>query len=133
MSSRNFDLASLLLRLAFGLFMIIGHGWPKLLRFFGDEPIGFRDPFGLGPEVSLALVVFAEVLCAALLMAGLFTRWVTLPLIFAMLVAFFVAHFDDPFAKQEKALLYLFGYLGILLLGPGRYSIDHWWGQRKLF
>ncbi len=68
------DLALLLLRLTFGGMMIYGHGWRKLLRLFGDEPIKFRDVFGMGPEVSLVLAVFAEVLCA-LLRAGRLSPW----------------------------------------------------------
>ena len=41
-----------------------------------------------------------------------------------MVVAAFVVHFDDPFGRKEKAVLYLVGYMIIFLLGPGKYSID---------
>ena len=33
------DIALLLLRLTFGGAMIYGHGWGKLMRFFGDDLI----------------------------------------------------------------------------------------------
>lgn len=119
------DLALLLLRLTFGGMMIYGHGWRKLLRLFGDEPIKFRDVFSMEPEVSLALAVFAEVLCALLLMAGLLSRWAAIPMAFTMFVAAFVAHGADPFSEKELALAYMMVYVALFLTGPGKYSVDH--------
>ena len=112
--------------------MIIGHGWGKVLRLFGDEPIKFADPFGLGPEVSLALVAFAEFFCSILIMLGLFTRWAVIPLIITMLVAVFYSHIDDPFSRMEKGLMYLIPYFVLLLSGPGGFSLDAWWDRRKV-
>ena len=132
MQTRNFDWATLLLRLGLGAFMIYGHGWGKFMRFFGEEAISFRDPFGLGPEITLGLVVFAEVVCALLLILGLFTRWATIPLIIAMSFAAFIAHAGDPFSQQEKALMYLIGFIAILLLGAGRFSLDAWLARRRM-
>ncbi len=124
LKAKFIDLALLLLRLSFGGMMIYGHGWGKLLRLIGDEPIRFRDVFGMGPEISLALAVFSEVLCALLLMAGLFTRWALLPLIFTMFVAAFIAHGGDGFSEQEKALMYMVAFIGLFFSGPGKYSVD---------
>ena len=118
------DVALLLLRVVFGGTMLIAHGWGKAEKLLAGGEIRFADPFGLGSEVSLALAVFAEVLCAGFLVIGLWTRWATIPLIITMAVALLVIHGDDPFAQQEKALLYLVAYLAILFLGPGRYAID---------
>ncbi len=119
----------MIFRLVFGLSMIIGHGWSKLMRLFGEGPIEFRDPIGLGPEVSLVLAVFAEVVCAALVAAGLYTRLATIPLIITMLVAWLLVHISDPFSNQEKAILYLAGFVMLLLAGPGRFSLDHRFGK----
>ena len=124
---RNSDLGLLLLRIAFGFFMIFGHGWGKMIKLFTERPIKFGDPWGMGPELSLVLAVLAEVLCALLVMVGLYTRWALIPLIITMLTAFFIVHFDDPFNRQEKALLYLFAYLGLFFAGPGKYSLDAIW------
>ncbi len=121
---QRIDLGLLLLRLFFGAAMIFGHGWGKLMRFFGNGPIIFSDPIGVGMEISLGLVVFAELVCAFLVLLGFLTRWVVIPLILAMLVAAFIAHGGDPFVKMEKALMYLVVFFVLFLTGPGKYSID---------
>lgn len=121
---RTNDLAILIMRLVFGGFMIYGHGWGKLMRLFGGNEIQFMDFMGLGPTVSLGLVVFAEFLCALLIMFGAFTRLAAIPLIFAMGVAAFVRHGDDPFSSKEKALLFLFAFVAIAIAGAGWYSVD---------
>jgi putative oxidoreductase len=116
--------ALLLLRLTFGLSMLLGHGWPKLMKLVGDGPVKFYDFMGLGPEISLGLAVFAEAVCALLITIGMFTRLASVPLIVTMLVAILGAHWGDPFGKYEKALLYLVPYICLLIAGPGWYSID---------
>ena len=118
------DLASLLLRLAFGSLMLVNHGWKKMLKLFADEPIKFADPIGLGPEISLYLTVFAEVICAFLIIIGLRTRIAVVPLIITMLVAVFIIHIDDPLKRMESGILYGIAYIAIGLLGSGKYSVD---------
>lgn len=112
----------LILRVAVGG-MMLTHGWPKLGRLL-QTPDRFADPLGLGPEVSLGLAVFGELICAALIVCGAATRLAAVPLLVTMLVAAFVVHGDDPFAKKEMALLYGAGALTLVLTGPGRFSID---------
>ena len=124
MNSKQTDLALLLLRLTFGGLMLINHGLPKLQKLMGADPIQFPDPLGIGMENSLYLAVFAEVVCAALLMIGAFTRLAVVPLIITMLVAIFIVHGGDPFGKMEKAILFLVPYLCLLITGAGWYSVD---------
>lgn len=131
LQSKKTDWALLLMRLVFGLCMVYGHGWRKLGRLFGGEEITFADPFGIGPAPSLALVVFAEVVCAVLLAIGLFTRLALIPLIITMLVAAFGAHWADPFSDKEMAILYLTAYTALILTGPGWFSVDAQWQARK--
>ena len=118
------DAALLIIRLVFGLGMLFGHGWGKMLKLFAGPPFQFGDPLGVGTGISLGLAVFAEVVCAFLIIIGFWSRWASIPLIITMLVAIFVVHWDDPFGQKEKAILYLTGYLSILLAGSGWYSIE---------
>lgn len=132
MENKNLDISLLLLRLTFGGLMLINHGWGKLQTFMNAEVIKFPDPLGIGASTSMGLAVFAEVVCAALIVVGLFTRLATVPALITMLVAIFIMHWADPFADKETAILYAIPYLAILLMGAGRYSVDHLWSQRNM-
>jgi len=114
----------LLLRVTLGLAMLLGHGLGKWSKLIEGGEIQFADPFGLGPMTSMIMAVFAEVLCASLLVFGLLTRWSLIPLIITMAVATFYVHFNDGFGGMEKAFLYLVGFVTLFFTGPGKFSID---------
>jgi len=116
------DFAILLLRIFSGGF-IMTHGIPKVKKIMQGD-LGFGDPLGLGPEVSLVLAAFAEAICGFLIILGLGTRWATIPLIITMAVAAFIAHAADPFGTKEKPLLFLVIFVVLLLTGGGKYSVD---------
>ena len=130
-SVSNLDIASLILRLVSGSFMIYGHGWGKFQKFFSDEAIEFMDPFGISATATLGLVVFAEFFCAILVVLGLMTRYALIPLMITMLYAGFVVHGGDEFRSKELALVYLAVYLVLLLIGPGKYSLDRMIRKRR--
>lgn len=113
----------LLIRLLAGGAMLT-HGWPKFQKLLADDPIAFADPFGIGPTASLGMAVFAEFFCAILVLAGFLTRLASIPLLITMLVALFIIHWDDPFAKQELSLIYGVLYMTLILAGAGKYSLD---------
>jgi putative oxidoreductase len=120
------DLGLLVLRLWLGLSLLILHGWAKLTGFSGMAG-KFPDPLGVGSTASLGLAVFAEVVCAALLALGLFTRFAAVGLIITMAVAFFAVHKGSlrpgP-GSGEMAYIYLAGFVTLFLAGAGRFSFD---------
>ncbi|HKQ19240.1 MAG TPA: DoxX family protein [Candidatus Eisenbacteria bacterium] len=120
---RLLSVGLLVLRLGSGGLLIYGHGWGKITKYAERAP-EFADPIGLGPETSFALVVFAEVFCAAAVMLGLGTRLAAVPILIFTAVAVFVQHAADPFANKEKALLFAVPMLTLMLTGGGRYSLD---------
>jgi len=120
--SLNTDLASLVLRLIFGS-MFIYHGYPKLIGY--DQMVEmFGDPIGIGSELSVILVIFAEFFCGIFILLGLLTRFAVVPIFITMLVAFFVAHSKDEFTVKMLPFVYLFLCVVIFILGSGRYSLD---------
>ena len=121
-SKGAFNLAMLILRLGVGILMA-SHGYDKLIHF-GTMENRFMNFLGLGPTISLSLVVFAEFFCSIFLILGLFTRFAAIPIIVVMCVALFKVHDGQLFSEGEKATIYLAGALTILLCGPGRISID---------
>lgn len=119
----GFNIAQLILRLFFGAALIVNHGMHKLMHF-SDLSNTFFDPFHIGHQWSLLLVVFAEVFCALFIILGLFTRIATIPPIIAMAVATFMANGGRPFSDQESAISFLVAFLVILITGPGKISVD---------
>ncbi len=116
------DIGLALLRIAPSV-MMLTHGIPKFQKLLGGD-FEFGDPIGLGASPSLFLAVIGEFVCPILVILGFKTRWAAVPTAITMLVAVFVVHSADPFPVKEKALLYLAFFIGIIILGPGRYSID---------
>ncbi|MGB8704864.1 MAG: DoxX family protein [Gillisia sp.] len=126
----NIHMGLLILRIGIALLMLT-HGIPKLLLLLSGDEIHFLDFLGLGASVSLALAVFAEVVCAILLFLGLATRWASIPLIVTMLVAIFKAHGADPFNIKELAVVYLLIFLTLLVAGGGKYSLQQYLSKFK--
>lgn len=126
----NIDLALLILRVGTA-FLMLTHGIPKLAMLFGSGEIAFADPIGLGMEISLTLVVFAEVICSILILLGLGTRVAAIPLIINMFVAFFIVHAQDPFQIKELALIYLLIFSVLLITGGGKYALDYYLLKRN--
>ena len=126
-SAGAFNTAMLILRLGLGILMM-HTGYNKLIHFSEYES-KFMNFLGMGSTMSLALVVFAEFFCSMFLILGLFTRFAAIPLIIVMCVALFKAHNGHVFGDGQTAALYLTGYLVILLVGPGRVSVDSMIGK----
>jgi putative oxidoreductase len=127
--SRRFDdLASLVLRLSFGILMI-PHGFFKLNNFAEIEG-EFMNFLGLGSTVSLWVVIVVEIFCSLLLIIGLVTRLAVIPLLVTAIVIVFVAHHGDILGEAAGGFFYLLAYLAILLLGAGKYSVDYLIGRR---
>ena len=122
-SESTLTIALFILRVGAGSLMMIQHGLDKL-KNYGAKSGRFADPFGLGSTTSYSLVVFAEFFCAAFVILGLFTRLACIPLVIAMSVALFSANKGDFFGKGESAGLFLIVFLAILVMGPGKASID---------
>jgi putative oxidoreductase len=117
------DLGLLLLRAVFSLLMLT-HGFPKLMRFVEGDFVLVGDPIGLGGVVSSILVLAGEVVAPVLILIGLQSRAAAVISAFTMAVAAFVVHGHDPIAKKELALLYMFAFIAVALMGPGSFSID---------
>ena len=126
-SAGAFNAAMLLLRLSFGILMMHS-GYYKLVHFAELQP-KFMNFLGMGSSLSLALLVFAEFFCSMFLILGLFTRLAVIPLIIATCVMVFKAHNGDVFGDGQTAALFLTGYLVLLLVGPGRISVDSMFGK----
>lgn len=116
------DIGLAVLRILPSIFLLT-HGWPKLNRLIAGN-FEFPDPIGIGSSPSLFLAVIGEFICPILIILGFKTRWAAVPSAITMFVAAFIHHSGDPFADKEKALLFLVIFVVIMLMGPGKFSID---------
>jgi len=122
-------IAKLLLRIGYSL-LLMTHGLPKLEKLFSNE-IKFPDPLSIGDVNSLFLTVLGEFIAPLFVIIGYKTRLFSFFPAFTMLIAAFVVHFEDPFGKKELAILYLLGFVLVMLFGPGIYSVDNF--KKKQF
>lgn len=121
------DIGLLILRIVFGFVLIYGHGWEKLTVILGPDEIQFFDPIGIGAKTSFILAGFAEAICAALLILGLFSRFATIILVlnFIVIVIFHAFIAKDGFDILEVRIFYLFTFIVLLISGPGKLSLDY--------
>lgn len=124
--SKPDDLRSSLLllavRVAIGL-LFMNHGIQKWSNF-QELSATFPDPLGVGSHTSLILAIFGELACSLAFIFGALYRLAMLPMIFTMLMAFFVIHGGDPLQVKELSLLYLIIFVIMYIAGPGKFSVD---------
>ncbi|QIL19294.1 DoxX family protein [Thermomonas sp. HDW16] len=120
-------LGPLLLRLVFGWFWL-ETGWAKLhnLEFFSARFVEWGIPF---PTLSATLSGGVDLIGGALLILGLGTRLITIPMIVNMLVALAVVVLPtistfNEFVELDE-VLYVAVLFWLLMAGPGKASLDH--------
>lgn len=120
--AKDYSLLLLLFRILFGV-LLMTHGLQKLSNF---EALStkFPDPLGVGSTISLSLAIFGEVACSVGFIFGAFYRLALIPMIFTMIVAFFVIHGGDSFSDKELPFVYLTVYVIMFFAGPGKFSLD---------
>jgi len=135
-SEKYKDIGLLILRVVVGMNMLVLHGFDKITG--GPEvwtKVG-NNIAVLGidflPVVWGFLAGFAEFFCSALLVLGILHRPATVMLAFTMLVAVMM-HFGSPagtsgagWSGAAHALELLAVYVGLFLMGPGKYRIKKW-------
>lgn len=125
------DFFLLAIRLVWGYFFFLS-GWEKLSNI--EPVIGFFGELGIPfPMLNAYLVGVVESAGGLLLMVGLGSRLIAIPLIITMMVALATAHkaalfgaFQDP----QKLIIqgpfnYLMTAIIIFCFGPGKISIDY--------
>jgi putative oxidoreductase len=123
-----FSFALLVQRVATGLLLLIGHGLPKISNF-SELSSGFYDPLRIGHRNSLILVILAELFCSMMLVLGLFTRIVAFIIVIELAIIVFWFHHGQPLKNFELGAIYLTSVFTIMIVGPGRVSVDGMMGK----
>lgn len=129
--SRFGSLAPLVIRVVVGIIMA-AHGFQKLMggpANFG----GFLGQLGVpAPTLMAYVVTFVELVGGVLLILGLLSRWAGLFLTINLAVAVLLVKSQvgliappEAGAGAELDLALIAGFVAILLLGPGKLSLDY--------
>ena len=121
------DLPLLFLRL------ILAYGFysPAMMKLKDINAIGgWFESMGYPlPYISAYMAAITEGLGVILLILGLGTRIITVPLMLVMLVAVFSVHYANGFAAGDNGyeipLYYLLMLFTLFVMGSGRISVDH--------
>jgi putative oxidoreductase len=115
--------------------IMIAHGAQKLFTFGYPGVVGAMTQMGLPlPEISAALIIAAELGGGLLLLAGLLSRFAAASIAFGMAVAAVQVHLPNGFFAPngiEFTLMLASAALGIVLTGPGRFSLDALIARRR--
>lgn len=128
------DAGLLVARLGFGLGFFWFHGLPKLTG--GPERWeaigGAMGNFGIhfAPELWGFLAAFSEGVGGLLIAAGLFFRPAALAIALVMIVAA-TNHIVSGRGSPAHAFKNAWLFAGFVLIGPGRYSLDHLLARRR--
>jgi len=93
-----------------------------LLGFLKDENI----PFPVFTGYAAKIIEFVGGICLVL---GLFTRWVTPPLMVVMYGVIYTTAHGSIF-EGEFAFLFLLLFGVFWVIGAGKWSVDHWLANR---
>jgi len=132
-NKKHQDISLFILRFLPSYYMFINHGWSKIANpgvnysewdrygtFFTKHFGGFLDfaniPFGF-------MASFSESVCAIMVLIGIITQPAAALISFTMLIA--ALHHITGTGPPESAWIYFSIFTAISILGPGRYSIDH--------
>lgn len=111
--------------LAYGFFHAAKMKWADINAIAG----WFKEAAFPLPTVSAYLVAFFEGAGCLLLLLGLLTRLITIPLMIIMLVAIFAVHWPNGFEAGKNGfeipLYYLIMLFALFIMGPGSISVDH--------
>ncbi|MEM9600304.1 MAG: DoxX family protein, partial [Pseudomonadota bacterium] len=121
------DMAFLLFRLLVGTFLIWGV-WDNIISAERmSEFSGFLRANGFSyPDIMAPISVYAQFICGAGILFGMFTRWVGILCTINFIVALIMVDAQGGFRQAfPAAMLVMFG-LYISARGAGRFSFDNY-------
>lgn len=124
--ARTAPYAAAILRIALGG-LFLAHAGLKLFVFTPAGTAGFFASLGL-PGALAYVVIAAELLGGAALIAGVYARFVAVALIPVLLGAILMVHgaagffFNNPNGGWEFPALWIVGLAAVALLGEGAYA-----------
>lgn len=117
----NYAMLAFRLLLAFELFRV--HGMKKF-RIENGKKEHVPNPLHLPDKLNGLVATFSDTVVPFLIALGMATRVAILPTIGVTAIGYFVVHRKDSLEVRDVPYMYTLSLLLLLVLGPGRYSID---------
>jgi putative oxidoreductase len=123
----NADLAALLLRVTMGVYFL-AHSWLKIAVFTPAGTAQFFESIGF-PGALAYVVIFAELVGGLALIAGVWTRWVSLALVPILLGSIYAPHgaagffFSNQGGGWEFPAFWAVALVVQALLGNGAFAL----------
>lgn len=115
--------ALLMFRGFVSLELIIVHGFKKIGIGVETSEI-IPNPLGLPEHLNGFFAIAANIVFPIFVIFGLLTRLATLPILAVTLTGYFVLHANDTLLVRDVPFMYSVVFLFILVIGPGKFSID---------
>lgn len=119
-----FNWAMLLFRTLVSLEIMVVHGFKKL-GIGVAEAEHIPNPVHLPEVVNSTFAISANLFFPFLVLIGFCTRLAALPTLAVTLTGYFILHWNDTLLEKDTPYMYSVVFLLILVLGPGKYSIDN--------
>jgi putative oxidoreductase len=126
-TASNPEFAALVLRVSMGI-LFLAHAWLKIAVFTPAGTAQFFESIGF-PGALAYVVIAAEVAGGIALIAGLWTRWVSLALIPILLGSIYAPHgaagfiFSNQGGGWEFPAFWAVALVALALLGDGAYAL----------
>lgn len=122
-ASGTFNMTLFMFRVLLSVEMIYAHGLKKI-GVGVAEAEHVPNPLHLPEAFNNLFADAANLFFPVLVMLGLLTRVSVVPILAVTLTGYFVVHFHDAPLLKDTPYMYSLSYLLILVLGPGKYSLD---------
>ncbi|PSL31027.1 DoxX family protein [Chitinophaga ginsengisoli] len=103
--------------------LIYAHGLKKMGVGVAEAEV-IPNPLHLPEAFNSLFADAANLVFPLFVIVGLFTRIAILPILAVTLTGYFVLHFHDAPLIKDTPYIYSLNYLLLLVMGPGRYSLD---------
>ncbi|PZR25262.1 MAG: DoxX family protein [Citrobacter freundii] len=125
----SFHLSMLVFRVLVSVELMMAHGLKKVgVGVAQAETI--PNPLHLPAQLNDLFATSANLFFPVLVIIGFFTRIAVIPVLAVTLTGYFVVHWNDSLLEKDTPFMYSVSFLLIMVLGPGKYSLDHFLNKR---
>ena len=117
------NISLLVFRMLLALQLFRAHGLGKYQDNGGKH---VPNPLGLPAGLNGFIATFSETVVPFLVIIGVATRLVVIPVIGITGIGYFVIHRNEPIRQRDISYMYSLCFLFLFVMGAGTFSADHY-------